>query len=71
MQPLTPKILSDPNHKIVRHLLYLYTMESFLYPELNKTCRTKDKKKIKYYGAYAAALSYIIYYANQGQKGTK
>ena len=63
-EPLSPRILSDPTHKIVRHLLYLYTMESFIYPEMNRACRKKDRTKIKYYGAYAAALSYIIYYAN-------
>ena len=39
-------------------------MESFIYPELNKVCRTKDKSQIKYFGSYAAALSYIIYFAN-------
>ena len=40
-------------------------MESFIYPELNRACREKDEKKIKYYGAFAAALSYIIYHANK------
>ena len=35
-------------------------MESFIYSDLNKVCRQKDESKIKYYGAYAAALSFII-----------
>ena len=39
-------------------------MESFVYAELNKTCREKDESKISYYGAFAAALSYIIDNAN-------
>ena len=66
-KPLTHKILSDPNHKITRHLLYIYSMETFIYPELNKASREKDKSKIQFYGAYAAALSYIIYSANRNR----
>lgn len=30
-KPLTRKILSSPNHKITQYLLYLYSMESFIY----------------------------------------
>ena len=67
-EPLTPKILSDPCHVITRHILYIYTMESFIYANLNKACRDKDKSKIKYYGAFSAALSYIIYNANKNRR---
>lgn len=70
-KPLTKKILSDPQHKITRHLLYLYTMESFIYENLNTASREKDKSKIKYYGAYAAALSYILHAANQNRSEGK
>ena len=42
----------------------IYTMESFIYEDLNRACRDKDKSKIKFYGAYAAALSFIIHTAN-------
>ena len=66
--PLTPKILSDPEHEITKHILYLYSMESFIYEELNKASRQKDKSKVQYYGAFAAALSYIIYKANSNRK---
>ena len=45
-KPLTPKILSNPHHKITKHILYLYTMESFIYADLNKACREKDETKI-------------------------
>ena len=38
-KPLTPKVLSDPNHKVVRHLMYIYSMECFIYAELNRVCR--------------------------------
>lgn len=62
--PLSPQILSNPTHNVTKHLLYLYTMENFLYTALNKACREKDKSLIQYFGPYAAALSYIIYHAN-------
>ena len=42
-------------------------MECFIYKDLNQVCREKDKKKIKYYGAFAAALSFIIYSANENR----
>ena len=43
-------------------------MESFIYADLNKASRDKDKTKIKFFGAFAAALSYIIYFANTNRK---
>ena len=43
-------------------------MQSFVYPTLNRTCRDKDKSQIKHYGAFAAALSYILYFANKYRK---
>jgi hypothetical protein len=38
-KPLSVKVLSDPNHKVVKHILYIYSMESFLFRELNKAAR--------------------------------
>ena len=70
-KPLTAKILSDPYNKITRHILNLYSMESFIYADLNRASRAKDKTKLKFYGAYAAALSYIIYFANSKRKYAK
>ena len=46
-------------------------MESFIYPNLNRACRDKNLNKIKYYGAFAAALSYTIYFANKFRKDNK
>ena len=42
-------------------------MESFIYEDLNKATREKDRTKIKFYGAFAAALSYIIYNASHNR----
>ena len=63
-KPLTTKILSNPNHKFVRTLLYIYSMESFVFKEINKASRLKDLSKIQFYGAYASALGYVIHAAN-------
>ena len=46
-------------------------MESFIYGDLNKASRDKDESKIEYYGAYAAALSFIIHSANKNRKEGK
>ena len=41
-EPLTVQILSDPSNKIVQLILYIYSMESFIYYDLNKATREKD-----------------------------
>ena len=64
-KPLNSRILSNPYHPITKKILYIYSMESFVYSDLNKACRSKDETKIKSFGAYGAALSYIIYFANK------
>ena len=66
-RPLTEKILSDPENKITKHILYLYSMESFIYANLNRVCRDKEKALIQYYGSFAATLSYIIFKANSSR----
>ena len=43
-------------------------MESFIYADLNRVCRDKDRSKIKYYGAFAAALSFFLDNANKNLK---
>ena len=63
-KPLTPKILSDPNHKFVKTLIYIYSMQTFIFSEMNRASRCKDVSKIKFYGPLAAALSFIIHNGN-------
>ena len=66
-KPLNEPVLGNPNHKITKHLLYIYSMESFIFTELNRVCREKDTSKINYYGAFAASLSLIINEANDNR----
>lgn len=62
---MTHKILSDSSHDVVKTLIYIYTMESFIFTELNKASRNKDLTKIKYFGPFALALSYIVHCGNE------
>ena len=39
-------------------------METFVFKEMNRASREKDTNKIKMYGPFACALSYIIYCGN-------
>ena len=64
-KPLDMKILSDPNNKFVKTLIYIYSMETFLFMEMNKATREKDIDKIKFYGPLASALSFIIHCGNK------
>ena len=45
--------------------MYIYSMESFVYSEINKASRMKDVSKIKFYGAFASALGYVIHCGNK------
>ena len=38
-KPLTSKILENPKHKITKLILYLSSMESFIYPDMNRASR--------------------------------
>jgi hypothetical protein len=54
--PLTFEILDSPLHPATILLLRLYTIECFLYKNLNYACRFADKSKIDSLGPYAQAL---------------
>lgn len=66
-KPLTPEILSNPNNQIVKTLVYIYSMESFVFSAMNKASRQKDISKIELYGPLASVLGFIIYCGNKKQ----
>ena len=45
-EPLTPSILADPTNSFVKTIIYIYSMESFIFSEMNKASRMKDESKI-------------------------
>jgi len=63
-KPLTTKILSNPDHKFVKLILYIYSMQTFIFSEINWASRNKDNSKIEFYGPLASALGYIIHSAS-------
>ena len=59
-QELTYEILINPKADIVCALLYIYTMETFVYSTLNTATRDHDSTKIFTLGPIAAALGQIV-----------
>ncbi len=54
------KEASDPESPITKMILCLYSMETFLYSEINRASRDKDKSKISTLGPYSFVLSWIV-----------
>ena len=63
-KPLHPSILADSSNIFVKTLIYIYSMESFVFSEMNRASRMKDESKIKFYGAFASALGFIVHCGN-------
>lgn len=55
-EQLTYKILRDPKHSVTKLLLYIYTIECFIYRTMNNASREADQTKIRTLGPYACAL---------------
>ena len=64
-KPLDIKILSNPKHEFVKTLIYIYSMKSFVFSEMNRTSRLKLVNNIMYYGAFASALGFAIHCGNK------
>ena len=62
---LTLKILKNYDHPIRKLILYIHSMETFLYKELKNASIKKDESRILTLGPYAAALSCIVRNANK------
>lgn len=63
-KPITPELLADPSNGFVKMIVYIYSMESFIFKELNAASRNKDESKLKFYGPLASALSFIVHCGN-------
>ena len=62
------RLIRNKNKRIVELMLNIYSMDSFVYQDLNKACRLKDHNYIPYFGPFAAALSLILYFSNSDLK---
>jgi hypothetical protein len=59
-EPVKMKAASDPESGLTKLILYLYSMQTFLYSEINRASRDKDKSKIKTLGPFSFVLSWIV-----------
>jgi len=58
--PLTGLILDSPTHPVSQMLLYLYSLDSWLFSQLNSGSREGDQAKVDTLGPYAYAFGYVI-----------
>ena len=58
--PLNTYILSNPDHPVSEIILYLYTIDSWLFSQINSGSREGDQAKIETLGPYAKAFGRII-----------
>ena len=61
-------ILRDPSADIVCGLLYIYSMETFVYSTLNTGTRDHDESKIMTLGPMTAALAEIVNFTESKRK---
>ena len=52
--------LTDPEHKDVKLILTMYSLESFLFRRLNESSREQDTLAIDTLGPFAVSLTKII-----------
>ena len=67
-KPLTRKQLSNPDNKFVKLILYIYSMESFVFSEVNKAMRERDMDKMEMFGPFVNTLCFIISVAQVKKK---
>jgi len=60
LEPIFIENLKNPNNYVVRAILRIYSLETWLPNEINKATRHKDKSKIDTLGPFACVLSYIL-----------
>ena len=53
-------ILTDPEHRDVKLILTMYSLESFLFRRLNESSREQDTLAIDTLGPFAVSLTKII-----------
>ena len=54
------KEVSDPESQLTKLILHLYSMETFLYEEINMATTSQDKSKISTLGPYLFILNLIV-----------
>ena len=50
-------VLSNSDHIVTKTIIYIYSMESFVYKKVNESSRNQDKTKISTLGPFAVLLT--------------
>lgn len=58
-------MLNDANCQVTKAIMYLYSMETFIYTAINRASRTQDESKVRTLGPYAVLLAHIVYGAEE------
>ena len=62
-KPVNNYDLLNPNSKLTQNILYLHSMETFIYHLINIASLNKDKTKITSLGPFAVVLQRILGHA--------
>jgi hypothetical protein len=54
-------MLFNADNIITKTIIYIYSMESFVYKELNKASRLQDMSKVPTLGPFSVLLGQIVY----------
>lgn len=66
--PIDKAILTDPTNPLVQLILYIYSMETFIFPGIMRASRQGDKSKVNNLGPYTLVLSEIIQHTAEERK---
>ena len=58
---LNHDILNNVDHPVTKTLIYIHSMETFIYGDLKKACLNRDFSRVKTLGPYAWVMGRIIY----------
>jgi hypothetical protein len=59
-QPLNLEILDNSEHPVTQTLIYIHSMETFIFGDMKKASLNKDITKVKTLGPYADVLAKIL-----------
>jgi hypothetical protein len=65
--PIEPDTFKKPKHPLVNLIMFIYTMESFIYGVMNNASKNGDRTKINTLGPYAITLEFIMKMAPQNR----
>lgn len=66
-EKIKPTDLMQPNNPICGLILYIFSMDTFIYEALKEAALNEDTSKVQNLGAFAWVLSYIIYYVSRNR----